>query len=140
MASCLSPQIGKTFATEGSGRYNSLVGLEIDQSKKEGIPKALSDTVADNEPNPLSKFHMNIKGKGREGEEVSINRDTIRRPRSPTEISSRKQVLKLNQQDIPQLYNVGDFRQFSERLRIGWHNFIHTWIGGDMGSVQTAAL
>jgi tyrosinase len=109
------------------------------QSKKEGIPKALADARVGRELNPLNKFHIDIRGKDRDGNDIKVDRDTVRNPGRPEEIKSRQEILKLNQQDIPQLYDLSDFRQFSERLRIGWHNFIHVWIGGDMGVVETAA-
>jgi tyrosinase len=110
-----------------------------EQTKREGIPKVFAVRVADKKPNPLYNFYMNITGKDKVGFEVNVNRDTFRRPGIPGAIRSRQAVLKLNEQDIPQLYTLSDFRQFSERLRIGWHNFIHMWIGGDMGVVSTAA-
>jgi tyrosinase len=111
-----------------------------EQSKIQGIPKVFADRMADKKPNPLYNFFMNITGKDTAGFQVNLNRVTFRRPGSPSEIASRGEVLKRNEQDIPQLYGLSDFRQFSERLRIGWHNFIHMWIGGDMAVVSTAAF
>jgi tyrosinase len=110
-----------------------------DQTKREGLPKVFADTMTDNEQNPLYKFYMTIKGKDKAGYVVNLSRDTFRRPGEPGEITSRQKSLKMTEQDVPQLYRLRDFKQFSERLRIGWHNFIHTWIGGDMGTVTTAA-
>ncbi len=110
-----------------------------EQSKREGIPKALSERVIDSQPNPLNTFPMDIRGRARDGRPVNINRNTFRDPQEPDEIRSRQNILRLSNRDIPQLYNVRDFRQFSEDLRRGWHNFIHGWVGGDMNSVDTAA-
>jgi Common central domain of tyrosinase. len=109
------------------------------RSRVEGIPKALSDTKTDNKLNPLNKFHMNIRGNDKEGNRVNINRDTFRSTGDVLDLGNRQGMLKFNQQDVPELYRLSDFRQFSERLRIGWHNFIHVWVGGDMSAVQTAA-
>jgi hypothetical protein len=41
--------------------------------------------------------------------------------------------------DIPDLYRMNDFRQFSEGLRNLWHNAIHGYVGGDMGDPNLAA-
>ena len=110
-----------------------------EESKKQGIPKPFSVRMANRKPNPLYKFSMNITGRDQSGFNVKISRDTFRTPGNPEEIRARQKALELNEQDIPQLYELSDFRQFSERLRIGWHNFIHMWIGGDMGVVSTVA-
>lgn len=109
------------------------------QSKREGIPKVFADEMVGNKANPLYDFFMNITGRDKTGFNVNLNRNTFRRPGEPKEIASTETALKRNEQDIPQLYSLTDFRQFSERLRIGWHNFIHMWIGGDMSIVSTAA-
>jgi tyrosinase len=109
-------------------------------SKKIGIPKSFSQDKIGKKENPLSKFYISIKGKDRASQQdIILSRYTTRNPGKPQEISNTQKDLSQNETDIPQLYELSDFRQFSERLRIGWHNFIHVWIGGDMGVVNTAA-
>jgi tyrosinase len=110
-----------------------------EQSKRGGIPKVYAVTMADKKPNPLYKFSMKIKGRDNAGFDVNVSRDTFRTPGNPEEIRVRQEGFNKNELDIPQLYSLSDFRQFSERLRIGWHNYIHMWVGGDMGVVSTAA-
>jgi tyrosinase len=109
-------------------------------SRKIGIPKSFSRDKTGKKANPLSKFYIDIKGRDSASQEnISLSRYTTRNPGKPQEISLTQKAFVLNEQDIPQLFSLSDFRQFSERLRIGWHNFIHVWIGGDMGVVNTAA-
>lgn len=110
-----------------------------EQTMREGIPRSISQLNINREPNPLNRFRMVLRGRSRNGAPVNINRFTTMRPRRPSEIRSTQRDFALNEIDIPDLYRINDFRQFSESLRVGWHNFIHNWIGGDMGSVDTAA-
>jgi hypothetical protein len=106
-------------------------------SESEGIPRAYSKRTYSegnvrNQPNPLYKFRMNFRGRTRNGQDVAVNRDT---QRAVGEIITLRQIreraAELNA-DIPQLLQIDDFAQFSERLRNWWHNAIHGYVGGDM--------
>jgi tyrosinase len=81
---------------------------------------------------------MNFTARDDQGRERIIDRDTRRNPRRPQELAEYRTRFHLQDSDIPDLYSLPDFSQFSERLRIGWHNVIHNWIGGDMGIVPFA--
>jgi tyrosinase len=105
----------------------------------EGIPKSFSDESVDNKPNPLFNFHMNFKARDDQGREVTIDRETKRNPKPPGVLAEYIRRFHMQLADIPDLYSLQDFSQFSERLRIGWHNSIHNWVGGDMGIVAFAA-
>jgi len=113
-----------------------------EQSFNEGIPAAISDEIINNnEPNPLFKSHMKFEVRNPQGGIDLIDRDTVR-PRSNTRRTTLRDLannMRLRQIDLPDLYNNSDFNQFSEFLRTGYHNAIHTWIGGDMGVVEFAA-
>lgn len=106
-----------------------------DATISEGIPKSYSE----DDGNPLLKFHMNFTARDDQGQERVIDRDTSRHPKSPDELSRYKKRFHMQNSDIPDLYSLPDFSQFSERLRVGWHNAIHNWIGGDMGIVAFSA-
>ena len=119
-------------------------------SASKGIPSALSDEFVNNSPNPLFKYHMNFTVRNRSGREIRVNRDTVRYP-GPPDIPSLRDApafFHSQQTDVPDLYRLSDFTQFSERLRINWHNYIHGWVGGyispqergDMSMVQTEPM
>lgn len=110
-----------------------------EQTQTDGIPTSIFQATVNGERNPLNSFKMMIKGTSSNGEQVNINRFTIMSPRKPSAIRTRQALFASNGMDIPDLYRMSDIRQFSETLRVGWHNFIHTWVGGDMGLVETAA-
>jgi tyrosinase len=82
---------------------------------------------------------MNFRGRTRNGQDVAVNRDT---QRAVGEIITLRQIreraAELNA-DIPQLLQIDDFAQFSERLRNWWHNAIHGYVGGDMSDPNLAA-
>lgn len=111
-----------------------------EQTRREGIPRSVSQATVNGQANPLNRFRMILRGTSSTGQSVNINRFTIMSPRQPFLIGLRQRTLALSDMDVPDLYRVNDFRQFSESLRVGWHNFIHGWVGGDMGSVDTAAF
>ena len=113
-------------------------------SESEGIPRAYSKRTYSegnvrNQPNPLYKFRMNFRGRTRSQQDVAVNRDT---QRAVGEIITLRQIreraAELNA-DIPQLLQIDDFAQFSERLRNWWHNAIHGYVGGDMSDPNLAA-
>ncbi len=108
-------------------------------SETEGIPRAYSERNANNEPNPLYKFRMNFRGRTGGGENVTVNRDTGRRVGVATTIRRIRETAAAAQADIPQLGQIDDFAQFSERLRGWWHNGIHMYVGGDMSDPNLAA-
>jgi tyrosinase len=58
-------------------------------------------------------------------------RRTRRNPSSPTSLPTEAQV--------EDLLDLSDFRDFSDQLQ-EIHNNVHVWVGGDMGSIGTAAF
>jgi len=114
-------------------------------SESEGIPKAYSErTYSDGsgsrKPNPLFKFRMNFRGRDRvNGQDRVINRDTNRAVGQLFDIRYIRERATESNADIPQLRQIDDFTQFSERLRNWWHNYIHGYVGGDMSDPNLAA-
>jgi tyrosinase len=102
----------------------------------EPIPTAYSEPTVGGQPNPLHHFRMIINGRSTSGEVVNVNKDTQRdvgtwpRARSLRQIRERT---SLQGQDIPQVLNEESFLEFSEKLRQGWHNLIHMYVGGNRG-------
>jgi len=113
-----------------------------EQSFNEGIPAAISlETLNNGEINPLSKSHMKFEVRNPQGGVELIDRDTVR-PKPDTRRTTLRDIsniMRQSQIDLPDLYNNSDFNQFSEFLRNGYHNGIHSWVGGDMGVVEFAA-
>jgi tyrosinase len=105
----------------------------------EGIPTAYSSENVDGQPNPLYKFHMNFRGRTRDGQDVEVNQDTERRVGEAFSIAYIRERAQNTGVDIPDLYRMNDFRQFSEGLRSWWHNAIHGYVGGDMSDPNLAA-
>jgi tyrosinase len=109
----------------------------------EPIPPAYLEPTAGRQLNPLHHFRMVISGRTRSGRLVNVNRDTRRDigtwfgARSLAEISQRT-----SQQgdDIPQVLRQASFTEFSERLRGGWHNLIHMYVGGNRGEFSNPDL
>jgi tyrosinase len=101
-----------------------------------GVPAAFSAQNVGGNPNPLYKAHIS-----RPNANPPINRDTRRFPGQGVPSTIRLPT----QGEIAALYNIMDFQQFSTRLeRI--HDSIHGWtggifggVGGDMGTIGTAA-
>lgn len=114
-------------------------------SESEGIPKAYSErTYSDGNGsrklNPLYKFRMNFRGRDRiNGQDRVINRDTNRAVGQLFNIRYIRERATESNADIPQLRQIDDFTQFSERLRNWWHNYIHGYVGGDMSDPNLAA-
>ena len=114
-------------------------------SESEGIPKAYSErTYSDGsgsrKPNPLYKFRMNFRGRDRiNGQDRVVNRDTNRAVGQLFNIRYIRERATESNADIPQLRQIDDFTQFSERLRNWWHNYIHGYVGGDMSDPNLAA-
>jgi tyrosinase len=101
-----------------------------------GIPSAFSEENVNGDSNPLYKAHIS-----RPNAQPPIDRDTRRF--SGQGVPSTVRLPTSGQ--VAALYNITDFQQFSDRLeRI--HDNIHGWtggisqgVGGDMGTVATAA-
>ena len=101
-----------------------------------GFPAAFSAQNVGGNPNPLYKAHIS-----RPNAQPPIDRDTRRFPGQGVPSTVR---LPTSSQ-IAALYNITDFQQFSGRLE-QIHDNIHGWtggisqgVGGDMGTVATAA-
>jgi tyrosinase len=111
-------------------------------SEVEGIPRAYSEAMVGNQPNPLHHHRMRFAGRSRSGDVVNVDQDTQRRvgmnrsARSLREIRERATQQRV---DIPQLLNEQSFGEFSEKLRVNWHNLIHLYVGGDMSNADVAA-
>jgi tyrosinase len=108
-------------------------------SESEGIPRAYSEKNDGTKPNPLYKFRMNFKGRTRNGRDVNVDKDTKRRVGETITIRQIRERTTSQEMDIPQLDRIDDFVQFSERLRYGWHNAIHNYVGGEMSDPNLAA-
>jgi tyrosinase len=105
----------------------------------EDMPKAYSEESIDNRPNPLYKFRMRFRGRTRNGQDVNVDKDTERRVGEAISIPEIREIAQTRGVDIPDLYRMNDFRQFSEGLRGVWHNAIHGYVGGEMGDPNLAA-
>lgn len=103
------------------------------------VPDAYEIENADGEPNPLFKFHMKFSGRTRDGRDVNVDQDTHREAGEFISIDEIQQEAEFNGADIPDLYATNDFRQFSEKLRGWWHNYIHGFVGGEMSDPDVAA-
>ncbi len=110
------------------------------QTDPEGIPDAYVKNMMDGKPNALYSYKMNIIGRAADGTDIHINRDTTRRIGELLTIDDIRDQTSSQRMDIPELINnVDDFKEFSERLRNGWHNLIHAYVGGDMNDQNLAA-
>lgn len=107
----------------------------------EGIPRAYSEARVAGQPNPLFTFKMDIRGRTRipPQRNVRVNRNTIRRVGADLTLSGIRAVAVARGLDLPDLYRISDFSQFSEGLRGIWHNLIHGYVGGDMANQNLAA-
>jgi tyrosinase len=108
----------------------------------EGIPRAYSEERVAGQPNPLYSFKMNIRGRPRTRPEqppVRINRNTRRRVGVDFTLSGIRAVAVARRVDLPDLYRITDYSEFSEGLRGVWHNLIHGYVGGDMANQNLAA-
>jgi tyrosinase len=103
------------------------------------IPDAYETEVADGQPNPLSKYHMKFTGRTRSGSDVNVDKDTERSVGASVTIDDIQQIAESNGVDVPDLYGMDHFTQFSEGLRSVWHNGIHGFVGGEMGDPNLAA-
>ena len=105
--------------------------------EEEPIPTSYSElTAEDGQPNPLHHFRMVITGRSASGVTVNINQDTSRDVGTWLGAESLSRIRERTSQqgeDIPQLLNELSFLEFSEKLRIGWHNLIHMYVGGRRG-------
>ncbi|MGB5090950.1 MAG: tyrosinase family protein [Nitrososphaeraceae archaeon] len=108
-------------------------------SATEGIPATYTEENIGTDLNPLYAYRMNFTGRTSSGDEVSVNRDTRRSEGDWLTLPEIRDRLAMLQLDVPQLDELDDFAQFSERLRRGWHNHVHGYVGGDMGDQNVAA-
>jgi len=92
--------------------------------RQEGIPKIFADRQANNKPNPLFSFHINVGGS------QPINHDTRRDPDDPTNLPT--------QADVDGVIGTADWTDFNSQLE-NIHDNVHGWVGGDMGVVATSA-
>ena len=90
-------------------------------SHNEGIPKAYSAPNIGGEHNPLYNFKS-----------PHLSDVTIRDENEPS-------TIPYHPSDVEELYNISDFGVFSTRLQ-EFHDNIHGWVGGSMGSIATAAF
>jgi len=105
--------------------------------EEEDIPASyLEPTAEDGQPNPLHHFRMVIVGRSASGDTVNINQDTRRDVGTWPLARSLRQITERTSgqhKDIPQLLNELSFPEFSEKLRDGWHNYVHMYVGGNLG-------
>lgn len=108
-----------------------------DLSHSVGVPEAFSVESADGQRNPLYNAHIFVPDA-----QPPLDRDTRRFPGDPGRLPSPDQIMAL--------YSITQFEEFSDALQ-NIHNGIHGWtggfvtedgrpVGGDMGSVATAAF
>jgi len=102
------------------------------RSHATGVPKAFSTASVSGQPNPLFRARIVAPTAN-----PPINRTTRRFPGDPSQLPTSNQ--------INTLLDLSQFSDFTNQLE-GFHDFIHGWtggnngtIGGDMGSVGTAA-
>jgi tyrosinase len=94
-------------------------------SHNEGIPKAYSQPTVGGKPNPLYNFKSpHLSG-------VTTSGVTERDENEPSILP--------NPSDVESLYDISDFGEFSTRLQ-EFHDYIHGWVGGSMGSIAIAAF
>jgi tyrosinase len=103
------------------------------------IPDPYATEVADGQPNPLFRYRMKFTGRTRSGRDVNVDKDTERSVGASFSIDELQQIAVSAGADVPDLYDMDDFRQFSERLRGWWHNGIHGFVGGEMSDPNVAA-
>jgi tyrosinase len=96
-------------------------------SRQIGIPSAFSSpNTENNQRNALYSSHINVPSAN-----PSIDRDTFRSPGNPGDLPTPDVLASLLQ--------ITDFLQFSSSLETYPHNFIHGWVGGDMGLIAYSA-
>ena len=98
-----------------------------DWTRDRKIPDAYATEEVDGAPNPLYNFYIRMPPPPREPE----NRDTWRNPGSPGGLPTVEQ--------IKFLLNLSDWASFSDLLQ-DYHDRVHGWVGGDMGSLAFAAF
>jgi tyrosinase len=105
-----------------------------DQSRSEGIPKALSESSIDGNKNPLFSYHMKLPGgvdltafNSQTGCNKSYEYDTVRHPGNPSSLPTRQEI-----EDLLSLPDYGDFSDGLEDV----HNKIHGWTGGRCGDMS----
>jgi tyrosinase len=101
-------------------------------SHSAGVPNAFSAATAGGQPNPLLRARIVAPTAT-----PPINRLTRRFPGNPSQLPTA--------QSITNLLNLNQFNDFSNQLE-NIHDFVHGWtggnngsVGGDMGSLGTAA-
>jgi tyrosinase len=88
------------------------------------IPDAFSTAQVDGQHNPLFNFDMS-------GVPGAPDRVTARSPGGPPPLPTHAQ--------IQAVLNIPDWANFSDQLQ-SYHDNVHVWSGGDMGSVSTAGF
>ncbi len=91
------------------------------------VPEAYSNVDFDGQPNPLRRYRMNI-----DTSNGPINRFTTR------SAGSNPFIRLPTAQQVTALLDDDDWSSFSDGLE-NIHDSVHGWVGGDMGSVTTAA-
>jgi len=101
-------------------------------SHANGVPRAFSAATVSGQPNPLFRARISAPTAN-----PPINRMTRRFPGNPASLPTAAQVTTV--------LNLSQFNDFTNQLE-SFHDFIHGWtggnngmVGGDMGSVGTAA-
>jgi tyrosinase len=106
------------------------------QGGSEPIPPAYLEPTAGGQPNPLHHYRMVFSGRTRSDTLVNVNEDTRREPGTwfgARSLAHIRQRTSQQGEDIPQVLRQAAFTEFSERLRNGWHNLIHMYVGGNQG-------
>lgn len=98
-----------------------------DWTNQRGIPNSYSRAMVAGEQNPLTGSTMNVPNSN-----PPLEGRTSRRPRQPSFLPSPEEIEDL-------IDNTPDYASFNDALE-NYHDQLHGWVGGSMGSVTTAAF
>jgi tyrosinase len=99
-----------------------------DWTTERSIPPAYTVASVGGAPNPLRRFRMQVSQAN-----PPLNRYTRRAP------GANPQSRLPTTAEIDDLLTDTDWTSFSDRLE-SFHDDVHVWVGGDMGSVSTAGF
>jgi tyrosinase len=95
--------------------------------RQSGIPAIFADPMANDQPNPLLGFQINLPTTN-----PPIVRATGRAPGDPGDLPT--------QAHVDDVLSRTDWADFSDTLESEIHNLVHGWVSGDMGVIGTAAF
>jgi len=110
-------------------------------SHRSGIPETYTRRNVDGQQNPLFSAPISEAAQrdAREQGFQNVPQETFRNPDPPDQLPDTDWAVR-NENLLPleDLLKVGDFRDFSEKLR-EIHDYIHGWTGGTMAQIEFAA-